>query len=130
METVTVSAKYQVVIPRAIRQSLGIQPGQKIQVFLYNNRVEFVPVKRMRQMRGAGYPLHSACPNMLCGLTEGFGSFDHRVISRGRRTHSLLQESKKQLASAFRLAPIEAKREFIQVVGQVFMCHCALVGTQ
>lgn len=52
METVTVSAKYQVVIPRAIRQSLGIQPGQKIQVFLYNNRVEFVPVKRMRQMRG------------------------------------------------------------------------------
>jgi len=52
LETVTVSAKYQVVIPRAIRQSLGIQPGQKIQVFLYNNRVEFVPVKRMRQMRG------------------------------------------------------------------------------
>jgi AbrB family looped-hinge helix DNA binding protein len=52
LETVTVSAKYQVVIPRAIRQSLGIQPGQKIQVFLYDNRVEFVPLKRMRQMRG------------------------------------------------------------------------------
>lgn len=52
METVTVSAKYQVVIPRAIRRSLGIQPGQKMQVFLYDNRVEFVPVKRMRQMRG------------------------------------------------------------------------------
>jgi AbrB family looped-hinge helix DNA binding protein len=52
LETVTVSAKYQVVIPRAIRRSLGIQPGQKMQVFLYDNRVEFVPVKRMRQMRG------------------------------------------------------------------------------
>lgn len=52
METVTVSSKYQVVIPRAIRQSLGIQPGQKVQAFLYGNRIEFVPLKPMRQMRG------------------------------------------------------------------------------
>jgi len=52
LETVTVSSKYQVVIPRAIRQSLGIQPGQKVQAFLYGNRIEFVPLKPMRQMRG------------------------------------------------------------------------------
>jgi len=52
METVTVSKKYQVVIPRAIRRSVGIQPGQKVQVFAYGNRIEYVPVQPMRRMRG------------------------------------------------------------------------------
>ena len=52
METVTVSSKYQVVIPRLIRRSLGIQPGQKLHVLAYANRIEFIPVRRMNQMRG------------------------------------------------------------------------------
>jgi len=52
METVTVSKKYQVVIPRAIRRSVGIQPGQKVQVFAYGNRIEYVPVQPMRRVRG------------------------------------------------------------------------------
>ncbi len=52
METVTVSRKYQAVIPRAIRRSLRIEPGQKVQVFLYGDRIEFVPPKPMRRMRG------------------------------------------------------------------------------
>ena len=52
MQTVTVSSKYQVVIPRVIRRSLGIQPGQKVQAFLYGDRIEFVPLKPMRRMRG------------------------------------------------------------------------------
>jgi len=52
METVTVSSDFQVEIPRAVRESLGIQPGQKIQVLLHNNRIEFIPVKSMSQMRG------------------------------------------------------------------------------
>ena len=52
METVTVSKKYQVVIPRTIRRSVGIQPGQKVQVFAYGNRIEYVPVQPMRRMRG------------------------------------------------------------------------------
>lgn len=52
MDTVTVSSKYQVVIPRAVRESLGIQPGQKFQVLVYANHIEFVPVKPMKQMRG------------------------------------------------------------------------------
>jgi len=49
---VTVSKQYQVVIPRAIRRSVGIQPGQKVQVFAYGNRIEYVPVQPMRRMRG------------------------------------------------------------------------------
>jgi len=52
MTTVTVSPKFQVVIPRAIRESLGIQPGQKVQVLQYQNRIEFIPVRPIEQMRG------------------------------------------------------------------------------
>lgn len=52
METVVVSPKFQIVIPRAIRDAAGIQPGQKIQVMLYGDRIVLVPFRRMRQMRG------------------------------------------------------------------------------
>lgn len=52
MNTVTISPKYQVVIPQAIRKSLGLQPGQKIQAILYENRIELIPIKSMPSMRG------------------------------------------------------------------------------
>ncbi|MFA5865217.1 MAG: AbrB/MazE/SpoVT family DNA-binding domain-containing protein [Phycisphaerae bacterium] len=52
METVTVSPKYQVVIPRKVRLALGIRPGEKIQVLQYDNRIEYIPVKKMKTMRG------------------------------------------------------------------------------
>ena len=52
MTTVTVSPKYQVVIPREAREALGIQPGQKVQVMVYEGRVEFIPAKKLRSMRG------------------------------------------------------------------------------
>ena len=52
METVTVSSDFQVEIPPSARESLGIRPGQKIQIVLYNDRIEFIPVKPMTQMRG------------------------------------------------------------------------------
>ncbi len=52
METVLVSPKFQVVIPRAIRESLKIRPGQKIQVVLYGDRIELIPLKPVKKMRG------------------------------------------------------------------------------
>lgn len=52
MEIVTVSPKFQVVIPRAIRQSLDIKPGQKMQAILYDDRIELLPVRPMKKMRG------------------------------------------------------------------------------
>lgn len=52
METVTVSPKYQVVIPRKIRESLKIKPGQKVQVMLLNNRIVLVPIVPLQETRG------------------------------------------------------------------------------
>ena len=52
MHTVTISPKFQVVIPQAIRKSLGLQPGQKVQAILYDNRIELIPIKPMASMRG------------------------------------------------------------------------------
>ena len=52
METVTISSKFQVVIPRAIRRDMGLKPGQKLQVIAYDNRIELIPVRPIRQMRG------------------------------------------------------------------------------
>ena len=52
MKSVTVSPKYQVVIPREVRQSMEIKPGSKVQVLLYENRIELIPMKNLRRMRG------------------------------------------------------------------------------
>lgn len=52
METVTVSPKFQVVIPKEIRESLKLAPGQKIQALLYDNRIELIPVRPIKKMRG------------------------------------------------------------------------------
>jgi len=52
MAVVTVSPKYQVVIPREVRNSLGIKPGEKVQIFQYEDRIEFIPIKKLSKMRG------------------------------------------------------------------------------
>jgi AbrB family looped-hinge helix DNA binding protein len=52
MTTVTVSPKFQVVIPQAIREALGLEPGQKVQAIQYEDRIEFIPVKPAKAMRG------------------------------------------------------------------------------
>lgn len=52
METVTVSPKYQVVIPRSVREKLDIRPGQQVQVIPYENRIEFIPLRPARELRG------------------------------------------------------------------------------
>jgi AbrB family looped-hinge helix DNA binding protein len=52
VETVTVSPKYQVVIPSRVRELLGVEPGQKVKVILYDNRIEMIPVRPIREARG------------------------------------------------------------------------------
>ncbi|MBI4454824.1 MAG: AbrB/MazE/SpoVT family DNA-binding domain-containing protein [Acidobacteria bacterium] len=52
MSTLTLSPKFQVVIPKAIREKLGLSPGQKIQAILYGNRIELIPLRPITEMRG------------------------------------------------------------------------------
>jgi AbrB family looped-hinge helix DNA binding protein len=52
MEIVTVSPKFQVVIPLSIRRQLDWKPGMKLHVFRHGDSVEFIPLKTIREMRG------------------------------------------------------------------------------
>ncbi len=52
MSKVTVSSKYQISLPREVRDALKIRPGQKIEMFIYKDRLELVPLKRLKEYRG------------------------------------------------------------------------------
>ncbi len=52
MDAVTVSPKYQVVIPKAVRERMRIVPGEKLQVLSFDDRIELVRIRPMRTMRG------------------------------------------------------------------------------
>jgi AbrB family looped-hinge helix DNA binding protein len=53
MTAVTVSPKFQIVIPQAVREQLNVRPGQKMQVIVYNNRVVLIPVRPIVEARGS-----------------------------------------------------------------------------
>lgn len=52
MATVTVSPKYQVVIPKSIRDKMEIKVGQRFQLIQYEGRIEFIPLKNVKDMKG------------------------------------------------------------------------------
>jgi len=52
MEAVTLSPKYQIVIPQAVREKLQLKAGQKFQVLAYDGRIELVPVMPIESLRG------------------------------------------------------------------------------
>ncbi len=52
MTTVTLSSKYKVVLPKAARQALHLEPGQKLEVLVYEGRLELVPVRDLESVRG------------------------------------------------------------------------------
>jgi len=52
MSAVTVSPKFQIVIPKEIRESMKIKSGQKIQMISYGDRIELIPIKPMKEMKG------------------------------------------------------------------------------
>ena len=52
MEQVKISPKFQVVIPKAVRESLRLTAGQRLQIVLYGDRIELVPVRKIGEMRG------------------------------------------------------------------------------
>lgn len=52
MSTVTISSKYQIVIPKSIREKSEITPGQKVEVIYYDGRIEVIPLKNIKTLRG------------------------------------------------------------------------------
>jgi AbrB family looped-hinge helix DNA binding protein len=52
METVTISPKFQVVIPQRIREAMGLRSGEKAKVVSFRNRIEIIPMRDIRKLRG------------------------------------------------------------------------------
>ena len=68
MQTVTVSPKYQVVIPKTVREALRLHPGQKMQVIDYDGRIELIPERDIKELRG-----------FLKGINTGFEREEDRL---------------------------------------------------
>ena len=52
MPVVTVSPKYQVVIPKEIREEMDIKPGQKVDMLVYKGNIVLVPLRPVEELRG------------------------------------------------------------------------------
>ncbi|GHV33016.1 hypothetical protein AGMMS4952_24460 [Spirochaetia bacterium] len=52
MSTVTLSSKYQVVIPKEVRNSIGLTAGTSLEIMAYDNRIELIPIMPMQKMKG------------------------------------------------------------------------------
>jgi AbrB family looped-hinge helix DNA binding protein len=68
MQTVTISSKYQVVIPMTTRRALDLRPGQKLLVVEYDGRIELIPERDIKELRG-----------FLKGINNGFEREEDRV---------------------------------------------------
>ncbi|MGD0238150.1 MAG: AbrB/MazE/SpoVT family DNA-binding domain-containing protein [Syntrophorhabdales bacterium] len=52
MEAVKISPKFQVVIPKKLREALKLAPGQRVQMVIYGNRIEMIPLRKISEMKG------------------------------------------------------------------------------
>ena len=68
MQTVTVSPKFQVVIPKDIRETMGLRPGQKLKVIEYEGRIELIPDRDLSELKG-----------FLKGINTEFNREDDRL---------------------------------------------------
>jgi AbrB family looped-hinge helix DNA binding protein len=68
MATVTVSPKFQVVIPKDVRESIGLKAGEILQIIQYGQRIELIPVKTIKSLKG-----------MLKGMNTTFAREDDRI---------------------------------------------------
>lgn len=62
MQAVTVSPKFQVVIPQAVREAMGLVPGVKLQVVQFEDRIELIPLRSAKSMRGTLRGLDTTVP--------------------------------------------------------------------
>ena len=68
MPAVTVSPKYQVVIPKEIREEMDIKPGQKVDMLIYEGNIVLVPLRPIEELRG-----------FVKGITATFEREDDRL---------------------------------------------------
>jgi AbrB family looped-hinge helix DNA binding protein len=52
MQIVTISPKFQVVIPQRVREAMGLRSGEKAHVISFRNRIEIIPLRDIRKLRG------------------------------------------------------------------------------
>ena len=52
MDMVKLSPKYQIVIPKEVREALDLRPGQEVAVLSYRGRIELIPMRPVTEMRG------------------------------------------------------------------------------
>jgi AbrB family looped-hinge helix DNA binding protein len=52
MQTVTVSPKFQIVIPKVIREAMRLRPGQKLKIIEYEGRIELIPDRDISELKG------------------------------------------------------------------------------
>lgn len=62
MQAVTISPKFQVVIPQVVREAMGLQPGLKLQVIQFEDRIELIPVRKAKALRGSLKGLDTQVP--------------------------------------------------------------------
>lgn len=68
MHSVTVSPKFQIVIPKRVREALKLRPGQKMQIVEYAGRIELIPERDIKELRG-----------FLKGINTEFKREDDRI---------------------------------------------------
>jgi len=52
MNTVTLSNEYQLIIPEKIRESIGLKAGTSMEIIIYNNRIELIPIRPIKNLKG------------------------------------------------------------------------------
>jgi AbrB family looped-hinge helix DNA binding protein len=52
MSIVTISSRFQVVIPKDVRETLGLKPGQQVQAIPFKGRIELIPLEPIEATRG------------------------------------------------------------------------------
>lgn len=62
MPAVTVSPKFQVVIPRDVREAMDLAPGTKLQVVQYGDRIEMIPLRSSKSLRGSLRGIDTSVP--------------------------------------------------------------------
>ena len=88
MTTVTVSPRFQVVIPQVIRDAMGIRPGQRIYALQHRDRIELIPLRPMHEARGALKGIDTSVGETVTSMHPEKGSYVPRT-ELGRRLAEL-----------------------------------------